>query len=82
MSLLWLLGENKYFILQMNIHSGLHLLLFSCLTNILFIMRSLGTVTMVPENWSTEICKSYNKNGVFWDVMPCGSCKNRRFRGT
>jgi hypothetical protein len=21
-------------------------------------------------------------NGVFWDVMPCGSCKNRRFRGT
>jgi hypothetical protein len=19
------------------------------------------------------------KNGVFWDVMPCGSCKNRRF---
>jgi hypothetical protein len=22
------------------------------------------------------------KNGVFWDVTPCGSCKNRRFRGT
>jgi hypothetical protein len=22
------------------------------------------------------------KNGIFWDVMPCGSCKNRRFRGT
>jgi hypothetical protein len=21
------------------------------------------------------------KNAVFWDVMPCGSCKNRRFRG-
>jgi hypothetical protein len=20
------------------------------------------------------------KNGVFWDVMQCGSCKNRRFR--
>jgi hypothetical protein len=19
------------------------------------------------------------KNAVFWDVMPCGSCKNRRF---
>jgi hypothetical protein len=19
------------------------------------------------------------KNGVFWDVMPCGSCKNRRY---
>jgi hypothetical protein len=24
----------------------------------------------------------YIKNGVFWDVMPCGSCKNRRFGGT
>jgi hypothetical protein len=22
------------------------------------------------------------KNGAFWDVMPCGSCKNRRFGGT
>jgi hypothetical protein len=22
------------------------------------------------------------KNGVFWDIKPCGSCKNRRFGGT
>jgi hypothetical protein len=22
------------------------------------------------------------KIGVFWDVMPCGSCKNQRFGGT
>jgi hypothetical protein len=22
------------------------------------------------------------KNGVSWDVTPCGSCKNRRFEGT
>jgi hypothetical protein len=22
------------------------------------------------------------KNGVFWDVTPCGSCKKRRFGGT
>jgi hypothetical protein len=22
------------------------------------------------------------KNGVFWDVEPYGSCKNRRFGGT
>jgi hypothetical protein len=21
-----------------------------------------------------------NKNGVFWDVAPCGSCKNRHFK--
>jgi hypothetical protein len=22
------------------------------------------------------------KNGVFWDVTPCGSCKKQRFGGT
>jgi hypothetical protein len=22
------------------------------------------------------------KNAVFWDMTSCGSCKNRRFRGT
>jgi hypothetical protein len=22
------------------------------------------------------------KNAVFWDITPCGSCKNRRFGGT
>jgi hypothetical protein len=22
------------------------------------------------------------KNGVFWDVTPCGFCRNRRFGGT
>jgi hypothetical protein len=22
------------------------------------------------------------KNCVFWDITPCGSCKNRRFGGT
>jgi hypothetical protein len=22
------------------------------------------------------------KNGVVWEVTPCGSCKNRRFGGT
>jgi hypothetical protein len=22
------------------------------------------------------------KNAVFWDVTPCGSCKNRRLEGT
>jgi hypothetical protein len=22
------------------------------------------------------------KNRVFWDVTPCGSCKNRSFEGT
>jgi hypothetical protein len=22
------------------------------------------------------------KNGIFWDVTPCGSCTNKRFGGT
>jgi hypothetical protein len=33
----------------------------------------------------TVFCLSYHKevkNGVFWDVTPCGSCKNRCFGGT
>jgi hypothetical protein len=30
--------------------------------------------------WHSD--RSAIKNGVFWDVMPCGSCKNRRFGGT
>jgi hypothetical protein len=28
-----------------------------------------------------EETKYMLKNGVFWDVMQCGSCKNRRFKG-
>jgi hypothetical protein len=26
--------------------------------------------------------EEFLKNGAFWDVTPCGSCKNRRFGGT
>jgi hypothetical protein len=29
-----------------------------------------------------EECSNFLKNGVFSDVTPRGSCKNRRFRGT
>jgi hypothetical protein len=40
--------------------------------------------------WLVGYCLSYQKwqiqqimkNGVFWDVAPCGSCKDRRFGGT
>jgi hypothetical protein len=42
--------------------------------------------------WNAELCLNYvrfefftavtMKNTVFWDLMPCGSCKNRRFGGT
>jgi hypothetical protein len=31
-----------------------------------------------PSEWRMTVLK----NGVFWDITPCGSCKNRRFGGT
>jgi hypothetical protein len=48
-----------------------------------------GDVFHVEEN--DGIMKSYShknlmeivvKNVVFWDITPCGFCKNRRFGGT
>jgi predicted lipoprotein len=33
--------------------------------------------------YKIEVLKAVTmKNYVFWDVTPCGSCKNRRFGGT
>jgi hypothetical protein len=37
---------------------------------------------MIPSVFGTNIEQSFIKNGVFWDVTPCGPCKNRRFGGT
>jgi hypothetical protein len=35
------------------------------------------------ETWSLTLREEHRLgvNGVFWDVTPCGSCKNRRFGG-
>jgi hypothetical protein len=38
-----------------------------------------ATVNIVKFEVSTAVTM---KNAVFWDVTPCGSCKNRRFEGT
>jgi hypothetical protein len=41
-----------------------------------------------PRIWQLLRCSGVSetkvilKNAVFWDVTPCGSCKNRRFGGT
>jgi hypothetical protein len=39
-----------------------------------------------PNEDMGERCEVFTavtmKKGVFWDVTPCGSCKNRRFGGT
>jgi hypothetical protein len=37
------------------------------------------TLTLVTRHIPTSL---FIKNGVFWVVTPCGSCKNRRFGGT
>jgi hypothetical protein len=37
----------------------------------------------VQQNVKLEVFTAVTvKNDVFWDVMPCASCKNRRFGGT
>jgi hypothetical protein len=41
-------------------------------------MRWSGHGARMGEKWT--MCRL--KNGVFWVVTPCGSCKNRRFGGT
>jgi hypothetical protein len=42
-----------------------------------------ATQRNMTEDVRFEVFKAGTmKNGVFWDVTPCGSCKNRRFRGT
>jgi hypothetical protein len=45
---------------------------------ILFINRN-----SIKNNVRFEVFTAVTmKNGVFWDVTPCGCCKNRRFGGT
>jgi hypothetical protein len=39
-------------------------------------LRALGNHLILQKS------SSGMKNAVFWDVMPCGSCMNRRFGGT
>jgi hypothetical protein len=34
-----------------------------------------------PSSSETLFCQTQNY-GVFWDVIPCDSCNNRRFGGT
>jgi hypothetical protein len=48
----------------------------SCTTSLLNFHHS-------THNRSISLCSVFIlKNGVFWDVTPCGCCKRRRFGGT
>jgi hypothetical protein len=45
--------------------------------------RALVNVVMNLRNVRFEVFTAVTmKNDVFWDVMPCCPCKNRRFGGT
>jgi hypothetical protein len=53
-------------------------------------LEDLDAEVEVNSAWETEKISTFQptgvkvlmKNGVFWVVTPCGSCKNRRFGGT
>jgi hypothetical protein len=51
----------------------------SALNTAFFIVTDVKTSNQVRFEVFTAVTM---KNGVFWDVTSCGSCKNRRFRGT
>jgi hypothetical protein len=41
-------------------------------------MQNISSLNKVYENVRFEVFTAVTmKNGVFWDVTPCGSCKNR-----
>jgi hypothetical protein len=63
----------------------------SCLDNVTFLSDGPAYASMMQEAYgsiSELFCYisvqlfAILKNGVFWDVTPCGSCKNQIFRGT
>jgi hypothetical protein len=51
-------------------------------TGVHVIPISLLTFKNYPALYTRRQNSSLMKNGVFWVVTPCGSCKNRRFGGT
>jgi hypothetical protein len=54
--------------------------------------RGMSMRDIWPKDWGGKYLCSYvycwlsgkcdERNGVFWDVTPCGSCMNQRFGGT
>jgi hypothetical protein len=67
------------------------LLKFAALLHIIYVCRkealyknsSVHIVYSLVFSVRVEVFKAVTmKNGVFWDVTPCGSCKNQRFGGT
>jgi hypothetical protein len=44
-------------------------------------LKDQSSLRMCPDIHSVGGYLKAIKNGIFWDVTPCSSCKNRRFRG-
>jgi hypothetical protein len=63
--------------LEMLTKKGKALLYAVCLRTGLKKRMYLGSNQFQYEHYDEYL--DYMKNGVFWDVTPCGSCKNRRF---
>jgi hypothetical protein len=51
----------------------------NCLTYDILYLYSILCGVLLSTNKTNSMAI---KNGIFWDIMPCGSCKNRRFGGT
>jgi hypothetical protein len=58
-------------------------------TRLIFPFNCRKNLLIYRKRWIDTICVRFEvfpaltiKNGVFWDVTPHGSCKNRRFGGT
>jgi hypothetical protein len=70
------LVEQETCVLQMASHLG-----YIFLQNV---DSSIDYTALYPTIWQHSKINYVGimKNGVFWDITPCGSCKNRRFGGT
>jgi hypothetical protein len=59
------------------------IVLYVSVNKIYSYVRDFNVITNNPSDVRLEVFTAVTmKNGVFWDVTPCGSCKNRCFEGT
>jgi hypothetical protein len=63
----------------MKINANPIIFIVKILVFLLACIKELDEIRYVRFEVSTAVAM---KNGVFWYVTPCGSCKNRRFGGT
>jgi hypothetical protein len=57
---------------------GMNVLVMTVVVSMMICAAGSHQVPQMTERSSTWSLK----NGIFWDVTPCGSCKNQRLGGT